>query len=517
MPSMSTNSEERPPAGPRTPTGPNPDPSGTRYTRGLVSPGFVGPPSATYHHPEQRSYVPHHGLPSPRFKRPSVSGGPQSPTDPKRRRIGPPVHYTPVRLPHGPSTPFPYRRDSLPPPNFLPHPHNVPHNGKLSNSGLAMAPPPRPHPHPHPDPSLTLPPIQTHLATLREHEASENSQAKTLQGMVMSISTLNKIRVLSKISPPLAAPGPLSPKHATRGVAIAIDGQDEAAIKAITGYLIKELSETNTVKVFELDDMDENAPKKKRSSTIANSSGENVDAAESDRTYDTYLALTRRYHALSSSIISFLTTAPTSPTTTSPQPLAPDDDSDSPISPRTIPKPKTRSAAAFKKANNNAHQSPEEQAKIAAQLKGLPIALLPCWALTHADRYACSLPITDAYAPIDHWQWMATLWRGIVGADITVAVRSAQVPAETPTTAEMVKAAAGTGSAGSSKANAGSAGGKGVAPVVGQAVDVRLEDARAIVLRALEGGGVPEGSLRRVGFEVGEWIRAAGEKGRRDS
>ena len=515
---MSTNSEERLPAGPRTPTGPNPVSSGTRYTRGPGSPGFVGPLSAAFHHPEQRSYVQHHGLPSPRFKRPSVSGGPQSPTDSKRRRIGPPAHYTPVRLPHGPSTPFPYRRDSLPPPNFLPHPHNGPHNGKLGNGGFAMAPPPRPHPHPHPhpDPSLTLPPIQTHLATLREHEAGGNSQAKSLQGMVMSISPLNKIRVLSKISPPLAAPGPLSPKYATRGVAIAIDGQDEAAIKAITAYLVKELSENNVVKIFELDDIEENAPKKKRSSSTANSGGGKVEA-ESDRTYDAYLALTRRYHALSSSVIAFLTTAPTSPTTTSPQPLAPDDDSDSPISPKTIPKPKTRSAAAFKRAN--AHQSPEEQARTAAQLKGLPIALLPRWALTHADLYACSLPITDAYAPIDHWQWMATLWRGIVGADITVAVRSAQVPAETPTTAEMVKTAAatGSGSAGSAKASVGSAGGKGVGAVVGQAVDVRLEDARAIVLRALEGGGVPEGSLRRVGFEVGEWIRAAGEKGRRES
>ena len=328
----------------------------------------------------------------------------------------------------------------------------------------------------------------------------------------MSISPLNKIRVLSKISPPLAAPGPLSPRYVTRGVAIAIDGQDEAAIKAITSYLVKELSETNVVKVFELDDIEENAPKKKRSSTITSSSEKGE--AENDITYDAYLALTRRYHALSSSIISFLTTAPTSPTTISPQPLAPEDDSDSPISPKTIPKPKTRSAAASKKAN--AKQSPEEEAKIAAQLKSLPIALLPCWALTHADRYACSLPITDAYAPIDHWQWMATLWRGIVGADITIAVRPSQVPAETPTTAEMVKTAAGTGSAGSSKANVGSAGGKGVAVVVGQAVDVRLEDARAIVLRALEGGGVPEGSLRRVGFEVSEWIRAAGEGERRE-
>lgn len=312
--------------------------------------------------------------------------------------------------------------------------------------------------------------------------------------MVMSISPLNKIRVLSKISPPLAAPGPLSPKYGTRGVAIAIDGQDEATVKAVTGHLIKEFSESNVVRVFELEDKDDDVNSKTERGSKASFSQEKEN--DSEKTYDTYLSLTRRYHALSTAVISFLTTAPNSPTTTSPQPLAPDDDSDSPISPKTIPKPKTRSAASKK--------PPEEQPKRAEQLKGLPIALLPHWALTHADRYACSLPITDAYAPIDHWQWMATLWRGIVGPDITVAVRSPQVPAETPTTAEMVKTA-------TQKVNGGANAPKGGVVAVGQAVDVRLEDARAIVLRSAEGGGVPEGSLRRVGFEVGEWVRSRGE------
>ena len=512
---MSTNQEERPPATPRTPPDPQ-APSGPRYIRTLGSPGLNGPPSG-YHHPDQRQYGMQHGLPSPRFKRPSA-GGPQSPIDPKRRRIGPPANYAPVRLAHGPATPFPYRRDSLPPPNFLPHP-----SGKPGHRDLIMAPPPRPHPHP--DPSLTLPPIQTHLATLRDHEVSGNSQAKSLQAMIMSISPLNKIKVLSKISPPLAAPGPVSPKYATRGVAIAIDGQDEVAVKAITGYLIKELNETNVVKVFELEDSEdgkkdnkEPEKEKKRSGSKASSSsttqeGEKDKDLDAEKTYDAYLSLTRRYHALSTSITAFLTTTPTSPTTTSPQPLAAEDDSDSPISPKTIPKPKTRSSTTRNKA-------PEDQAKIASQLKGLPIALLPNWALTHSDRYACALPITDSYAPVDHWQWMATLWRGIVGADITVAVRAPQVPAETPTTAEMVRTAkeAGKGGgAGGAKGGVGSGGSGGGGNVpVGQAVDVRLEDARAIVLRAAEGGGVPEGSLRRVGFEVGEWVRARGEGLRRE-
>ena len=43
--------------------------------------------------------------------------------------------------------------------------------------------------------------------------------------------------------------------------------------------------------------------------------------------------------------------------------------------------------------------------------------------LTTADAYACSVPIYDLYGPLDHWQWMASLWRTCVGPDITVYIR----------------------------------------------------------------------------------------------
>lgn len=49
----------------------------------------------------------------------------------------------------------------------------------------------------------------------------------------------------------------------------------------------------------------------------------------------------------------------------------------------------------------------------------------------------------------------------------------------------------------------------------GPGVEVRLEDSGAIMVR-VDGKGVGEGSLRRVGFEVGEWVRGRDE-GRRGS
>lgn len=83
---------------------------------------------------------------------------------------------------------------------------------------------------------------------------------------------------------------------------------------------------------------------------------------------------------------------------------------------------------------------------------------------------------------------MATLWRGIVGPDITIVVRSASHE---------------TTSAGSNAVmSPGAEGGRN------GSVEVRLSDARAIVLRGDgEGKGVSDAGLRRAGFEVGEWVR----------
>ena len=106
----------------------------------------------------------------------------------------------------------------------------------------------------------------------------------------------------------------------------------------------------------------------------------------------------------------------------------------------------------------------------------VPIALVPMYQLSLTDVFASRVPIADAYAPVDHWQWMATLWRGVVGPDVTVAV--------------------GRGDGGGVKGG----------------VEIRLGDAKAILVRE----GVGEGVLRRVGFEVGEWVRGLGE-GRRGS
>ena len=123
---------------------------------------------------------------------------------------------------------------------------------------------------------------------------------------------------------------------------------------------------------------------------------------------------------------------------------------------------------------------------------------------------------------MDHWQWGATLWRDIVGADVTVAVQAPAATANEDPVAPASTAAAAASVAGDAKA------GKDVAAEVDGThrrkalsvdravgvqgcVEVRLEDARCVVVKG-EKDGVGRGSLRRVGFEIGEWVRGMGER-----
>lgn len=147
----------------------------------------------------------------------------------------------------------------------------------------------------------------------------------------------------------------------------------------------------------------------------------------------------------------------------------------------------------------------------------LPIALLPSgFSLTLADRFACAVPIADAYAPIDHWQWMATLWRGVVGADLVVYV--------SPSSSSFTSSPFSLTGSSSSFVGGGGMGEEGVA-VMGPGM-VEVKSAGLIVVKApVVASGVANGSVyeerdvevvvdekieRRLGFEVVEWVRGGG-------
>jgi hypothetical protein len=118
--------------------------------------------------------------------------------------------------------------------------------------------------------------------------------------------------------------------------------------------------------------------------------------------------------------------------------------------------------AASSTSNNN-NKSP--------QIKK-PIAILPLFSLHASNTFACRIPLTDTYAPNDHWSWNATQWRGVVGPDLTIYLKDGEEKSR------MVE---------------------------------QKEEAKLFVVRKGIDAGVDGSTLRRLGFEIGEWVRAFGE------
>lgn len=89
------------------------------------------------------------------------------------------------------------------------------------------------------------------------------------------------------------------------------------------------------------------------------------------------------------------------------------------------------------------------------------------------------------------------------GSGINSGINSSINSSTTPRLSETAPRISGMSGGGSSVSSSG--------------VEARLEDARAILVRGESGkAGLAEGKLRRIGFEVGEWVRG-GDDGRRGS
>ncbi|KAI9849002.1 MAG: hypothetical protein M1837_005893 [Sclerophora amabilis] len=412
----------------------------------------------------------HSGLPIGHMRESAAEEEAMSPLTPgvKRQRLS--NYPSPPPTMRGPSL----RRGSLPYPS--------PQPGR-------MGPPPRPlnaHKSPH-DMSLTLPPLQT-------------TQSRSVEAMVMTIPYFNKIKVLSKISPPLPPPGPMSPVHKVRGAVVAIDGVDLGSVMQVVRWLEDELSrsdEGNVVTTFkgvgEEDDPDgglqshhhhrHNQEQQHRlqtqqgadittnnSPTITNPT---ADTTENNKhsshvhevtqpSFEEYLRSVSSWHQKSEELIKYITTPP------------------SPLSPALPDTSHQTSAAATGVSAATTSNSPHSTASSSPSPPSAvqtPIALIPMYMLTGSNRAASRIPINDAYAPLDHWQWAATLWRGIVGPDLTVWVQEC------------------------AKEEIARFGG----------VEVK-EDARALVVRRESGHEIESKWLRRVGFEVAEWVRGVKDR-----
>ncbi|KAI4258974.1 MAG: hypothetical protein LQ352_000970 [Teloschistes flavicans] len=455
----------------RAPTTPSSGSSAKRFLQGAGSPPPSGTGKGFHDNKDLSKNIIALSHATPRYKQPEDIEFPLSPDAKRRRVMGPPYAVIP-RMANGPPTPFAFSRyqEPLPRPDFM------------NSPAFAMGPPPHPRPSYHqPKSSLTLPPLQ------KASSSSDVTQARSVEAMVMSIPITNKIKNLARISPPLADPSPASPAFKTRGFIIAIDGQETAAVEQITTYLSTVFSSSNAVKVFH---------------SPITAAGSKESETEEKRT----LSIERchlnmgKYLALSSQLKSYITSFPLNNTSANASPA---------VSPKSIPVRPSRAVSSsidVEMTDRTATRPAPITTSVsttASSSSPIPIALVPAYQLTRTDLSACRVPIEDNYAPTDHWQWMASMWRGIVGPDITIAVQrydSENSNLDSAVTAREWSTSKKSGE----KSNRGS-NGNGIAEV-----EVKLDECRAVVVRVETGGKVGEGGMRRLGFEIGEWIRGRG-------
>ena len=126
-----------------------------------------------------------------------------------------------------------------------------------------------------------------------------------------------------------------------------------------------------------------------------------------------------------------------------------------------------------------------------------PISIIANYSLSTSNLVACLIPLgpNDPYSPNDHWQWTATQWRGIIGPDLTIYVRDAASieSGRPPVEIEVVE------------------GRPDVGLFVLRRTKTEQQDGAADGKEATV--EVEASVLRRLGFEVGEWVRAFGTAG----
>ncbi|KAJ5777556.1 hypothetical protein N7520_000802 [Penicillium odoratum] len=378
--------------------------------------------------------------------------GERSP-DNKRRRVS----HTPLkpgmiahrdRSPESPYSAAPYgTRPDMQPRNMLPM--LQPQRQYSSVQGQS-----------HPDQSLKLPPLQTGTPVMTPLTPNFSTEP-SVEATVMTIPVLNKIKVLAKISPPLV-PSFRESSPQIRGPVIAVDGHDPELVQVAVDYLQRLLRKEPKYHVRVFDGPDIKPPRKSSSE-----GGPMGDAAVD------YLDTISAWHRISEEVVSFVKSISTAMSVDSRS--SPEEESNKlSLSPKSLI-PETASMYIHSPAQSSENSSDASVTSTPGSPCAIPIALVPQYQITTADAFACSIPINDSYGPLDHWQWMASLWRACVGPDITVYIREC-------TREELDRAG-------------------------GIAVEVRLQDARTIVLRKIAGSSRElEKALKRVGFEIEDFL-----------
>jgi hypothetical protein len=296
--------------------------------------------------------------------------------------------------------------------------------------------------------------------------SAKHPTSQTIDEVIMNMPFEAKLEVLRKIAPPKA-----HDRTTPRGPLIAIEGDDADAVNGLAKWLGDTLQKDSELSVALLNGPDV-APK-----------GRNDEAmAEYHMLVAQWLARSKVImRDLEYNIAAPFDTAKSSKMDVStPTPIREvdenyDDDEDTPTKPTAstqIDSAQPTAASSPKKNSINNIMDVDEPGTVRTLPSKKPIAILPLFSLHASNTFACRIPLTDTYAPNDHWSWNATQWRGVVGPDLTIYLKDGEEK--------------------------------------GRMVEQK-EEARLFVVRRGLDAGVDGSTLRRLGFEIGEWVRSFGE------
>ncbi|KAK2878211.1 hypothetical protein FQN49_001060 [Arthroderma sp. PD_2] len=367
----------------------------------------------------------------------------------KRRRREVNEMYPSVCQSMGPENPYLLRTTTLPRPELVQsvNASNYTWNPQSPHSSSV---PPSPH-----DPSLVLPPIQTVPLPYPQTRANVGETA-------MTIPFLSKISLLSKGSPSFTSCSSLGSEHAG-GAVVAIEGQDPELITYVAEYLNNALScdDGRNVRIFK-------GPE----------AGAPTALGDTRAAAGNFLETIFSWYKISGRIIDFLNDRFSS--TAQPPPC--DEESKSNASLQSII-PKTEDLHLTSADSSEIVYTPNSSETVhtptsSSSDSAFRIALVPRYQLATTEAHVCSTSTSGSHDPIDHWERMAVQWGSCVGPDITVYIRDCDQD-------EMSRYGEGN------------------------PVENRLNDVRTLVIRRLISSteGIDEKALRRVGFEVKEFLR----------
>jgi hypothetical protein len=267
---------------------------------------------------------------------------------------------------------------------------------------------------------------------------SPETPARSVESVIMSLPFKRKLSVLARI----CRPAPPAHEDGARGAFIAVEGPDEQLLMDVGDAVEKGLKAMSDVNL------------RTWSSELGTSNTtegkNNVNKRSAGERFSTYFQAILQWQEKSSDIISFITGG------------------------------EATSRKGYRdvvEKRDTEHTSPnglvEKRNTTAQPTDGIPVALIKeGFSLTHSDKFSCNTPITDLYAPADHWQWIASLWRGTVCPDLIVYAK--------PSSMEEINK---------------------LGPVD---FSKRMG---LILVRVFPGRTLDEGMERRIAFEVMEWMR----------